>query len=293
MALSAIETAYIAGVASALTTGNSIGSNATAAAQNYCKLQDLVCILDILQASMQPTANLVCVVGSTTTNVRITAVPVNAYVGATLTFDAATTTAALQGVTRTVKSNSATEFIVDTLPAAPAVADEFTISGGPISGVITSLRDGKGRGDYLLAGVYGDNRVISDALSTLLQTLAGSTIPTRQLTRAAAVTAAGSTDTIINTVDSYRPDEFRHKRFVLGGETRTVVSNGEDFVVLNKALAGGAPAASTAYAIHHDHLDTDQLGKQAVHPGAHAENAVIGSVLTQLSSLVNAFVLPS
>lgn len=292
MALSATETAYIARVASALTTGTDIGSNARSAAQNYCKLQDLVCVLDILQANMQPPANLVCVVGSTTTNVRITAIPVNAYVGATLTFDAATTTVALRGVTRTVKSNSATEFIVDALPAAPAVADEFSISGGPISGIISSLRDGRGRGDWLSAGVYGDNRVVSDALFTLLQCLAGSIVPSRQVTRAGTVTSAGSTDTVINTVDSYRADELKNKRFVLGGQTRSIISNGENFIVLNKALSS-APAASTAFAVYHDSLDPNHLGLQAVHPGGHAENAVIGSVLTQLSTLVNAFVLPS
>ena len=292
MALPATESAYIARVALALTTGSDLGSNARGAAQNYCKSQDLVTILDILQSNMQPPAALTVAIGSTTTNVVITAVPVNAYVGATITFGPATTTVALRDVVRTVKSNSATGFVVDTLPGTPVAGDTFVLSGGPISQIITSLRDGKGRGDYLINGVYGDNRVVSDALSTLLQSLAGSVLPTRQLTHASAATVAGSTDTILQVAGSYRADEFNHKRLVISGQTRTVVSNGEDFIVLNKALSS-APAAATAFAIHHDHLDPAQLGKQTVHPGGHAENAVLGGMLTQLSTLVGAFVLPS
>lgn len=292
MSLSSAELAYIARVAGALTTGSDLGSNARGAGQNYLKLQDLVCILDILQSAMQPTSARTVVNGSTTTSIKITAVPVNAYVGATITFAAGTTTVALRGISRTVKSNNATDFVVDTLPGTPVTGDTFTLVGGPISGIITYLKGGKGRGDYFTNGVYGDNRVVSNALLMLLQTLAGSVVPSRQITRAGATTRAGSTDTIINTNDTYRPDEFNHKRIVISGQTRTIVSNGENFLVLNKALSS-APAAATAYAIHHDHLDVDQLGKQAVHPAGHAENAPIGALLTQLGVLVNAFVLPT
>lgn len=292
MALSSVELAYIARVAGALSQGADLGSNARAAGQNYCKLQDIVAILDILQSSMTPTGVVACAAPGTTTTAIVTAVPVNAYVGATLTFDPATTTVALQGATCTVLSNTATTFTTTTLPAATDTADEFTITGGPMASVITELKGNRLRSDNVPAGIYGDNRLIMDVLNRLLQSLAGSSTPTRTLSRSGAVTAAGSTDTILNTVDTYRPDEFKGKRIVISAQTRTVVSNGANFLVLNKALSS-APVAGVAYTVSHDYLDVSHLDKGAVHPGGHPNNAVLGSVLTQLSTLVHAFVLPT
>lgn len=292
MALSSVELAYIARVAGALSQGADLGSNARAAGQNYCKLQDIVAILDILQSSMTPTGVVTVASNGTTTTTIVTAVPVNAYIGATLTFAANTTTVALRGATCTVKSNTATTFTTSLLPAATAATDTFTISGGPMASVLTELKGSRLRSDNVPAGIYGDNRLIMDVLNRLLQSLAGSSTPTRTLSRSGAVTAAGSTDTILNTTDTYRPDEFKGKRIVIAAQTRTIVSNGANFLVLNKVLSA-APAAGVAYTVSHDYLDVSHLGKQAVHPGGHAENMVLGSILTQLSTLVHAFVLPT
>jgi len=105
---------------------------------------------------------------------------VNSLVGSTITFDAATTTVALQGVVAKVVANGVNDLrVVSTtggdLPAVPAVGDEFVLTFTTIDADITALRQGKSTGDTA-PNPYGPGPSIANAAIKMLTQL-GATLP--------------------------------------------------------------------------------------------------------------------
>jgi hypothetical protein len=85
-------------------------------------------------------------VSTTQINDRTAFTTLGSLFGAVITFDAATTTTALQGVSATVLSHTASVLVVTPLPAIPVEADEFTLSFSIADADIAVLRQGRTTG---------------------------------------------------------------------------------------------------------------------------------------------------
>jgi hypothetical protein len=108
----------------------------------------------------------------------------DALVGATITFAAATTTADLQGLSRTVVGSSANVLYLNTpLPTSPAIGDTFTLAYTVIDTDLASLRGGKNLGDSQ-SNPYGNGPALANALLKMIAGL-GAT-PSSYLDAAAA-----------------------------------------------------------------------------------------------------------
>lgn len=224
----------------------------------------------------------------------------NAHVGDTFTFDAGTTTSALQGLSFTVASNTTTTLTFEeTMPAASASGDDGLLTSTSMQGAIDALRGGGGLADAPRGSVYGDMRTVADALNRLTE-LMGATQAERNLGRPGLVTAAGSTASVINVATqgvNMRIDEMRGAKVVVDSDTtnpRICVQNDENSLTLNKDLTGGIPAAAEAVVIT---VPADQAhksyGKLAVHPGAQpGENIFLANLIQQAEDAVIAFTLP-
>lgn len=277
-ALSAPVTAYIDGIIDNLNQGNSLGSGAYGAAQHYLRAQDMATILDLLVEAVPNSASLTATGGSTTTCVVTTLEP-NLYPGATITFDPATTTVALQGTTHTVASNDATTLTVTaTMPAACAAGDTFVLSGhvldDTVTPVVSELRGGRGRGDAPPTNVYGLMRKVADAFEKI-KTISGSAGVLPTVSRPGAETIAGSTTTQIKTDQTMRIDEMQGLELHIAGEVARILSNNETDLYLKTALVGGAPAAATAYEIKRNPNTLNDTRKHTVHPGGHPDNRTL------------------
>lgn len=102
---------------------------------------------------------------------------VNSLVGATFTFDAATSTAALQGVSRTVISNTTDVIVFDrALPANTAVGDVGVLTFTTIDKDLEALKQGKGLGDTA-SNPYGPGPSMINALVVLIEQLGGTLPP--------------------------------------------------------------------------------------------------------------------
>lgn len=172
---------YIDAVIASLTTGselnvppNSVGSGTIhAAAQNYLRAQDAATILELL-SSLVATGELTAAADGTTTTVVEdvgTFIP-GKWVGATLTFEADTTTAALQSVSRTVIANDdATLTLGEALPAASATGDTFKLYAAPVADEISAIRQGQSGYDAPRGSVYGDYRHVIAAYQKFIEQL--------------------------------------------------------------------------------------------------------------------------
>lgn len=286
-ALPTVVSTYIDGIIDALRIGSDLGQGLNAAGRNYLRGQDLATVLELLQESSASTVTLAA--AGTTSTVVVTSAPAGLYAGATVTFSDTTTTAALQGVTATVDSNTTTVLtLAGTLPAAPAIGDIVTISHGFLNASIAEIRQGKSKGEGPV-NAYGLNRTAMDALQKLV-TVYGGTLPETSITRAAAVTAAGSTVTEVKTADTYRIDELKGFTLVISGESRPIVGNNEDTLVFVKPLAS-APAAATAYSVKRL-LQASPITAGSTHPGGHPDNVHLANVLEYCSALATSVVLP-
>lgn len=101
---------------------------------------------------------------------------VNSLVGATFTFDAATTTVALRGVSRRVASNTVNDLVFDTvLPANTAIGDVGVLEFTSIDKDLDAMEQTKGLGDGA-PNPYGPGPSLANA-SIVLMTLLGATLP--------------------------------------------------------------------------------------------------------------------
>lgn len=109
---------------------------------------------------------------------------VNSLVGATITFDAATTTAALQGESAVVSSNTVNECFFNTpLPDTPVAGDEYVVTFTALDTKLAVLTGGKPSGSSQ-SNPYGYGPIFLDIVALLLALL-GASVPS-YLTSAAA-----------------------------------------------------------------------------------------------------------
>lgn len=288
-ALPTVVSTYIDNITDSLKVGSDLGQNLRAAGRNYLRAQDLATILELLQDATG-SATLTATAGSTTT-ATVASIPANSYVGALVTFAANTTTVALRGVTTRVLSHTTTVFtFTTTLEAAVAVGDTFTVKHDFLNASISEIRQGKAKGENPPGNVYGMNRTAMDAMQKLLSKL-GSTLPETNISHSGAQVAAGCTDTVLKTKDTYRIDEFKGLTINISSQDRTIVSNTENTVVLNKALSS-APAADTAYTVKRQ-LQAAPIQAHITHPGGHPDNAHLANAIALCKTVVAALVLPT
>lgn len=102
---------------------------------------------------------------------------VNSLVGATFTFDAATPTAALQGVVRTVVSNTADVIVFnEALPAVTAIGDFGALEYTSIDADLEAMKQGKGLADSA-SNPYGPGPNFVNAVIKLNELLDGAALP--------------------------------------------------------------------------------------------------------------------
>jgi len=157
--------------------GGAQGSNAAniqTMPLNFLKAQDMSTVLDMFQQAVSQTATMTAQTGSSATSiVRVagTFVP-NTQVGNQVVFAANTTTVALRGVVATILANDNISLTVATLPAAVVNGDTFTIVANFISSDISKLRQGEELASSPRGNIYGDYRIVQNALAKVTQQLA-------------------------------------------------------------------------------------------------------------------------
>lgn len=163
---------YLDSVVASLSEGSPLNNPTTAraASQNYLRSQDSVNILELLQGLLSQPSVLTVVSGTTTTVEDGAATFVaNSYDDSYVVFASNTTTAALRGVSRRIRSNSATTLtLVSALPASPVIGDTYTIVAGQVEDFITAIRNGSS------GNPYGDRRTVIAAFQKLISQLGGS-----------------------------------------------------------------------------------------------------------------------
>jgi len=275
---------------------NSASGQGAPVGGGYLRAQDLAIFLELLQDACS--ASLTATGGTTTTAVVASIPNGGEYVGAKVTFADDTTTAGLRGEVAYVGSHNATTFtFTRTLPAAVANTDTFTIELLLVAPELASLCEGPdtAKAHAPAGSVYGETRVALDAIAKLIEQVGNTTVPVRVLSRSAVETAAGSTDTLVKSVDTMRVDGFKGKNLVIAGETRRIVGNTSDSFLLAKALSS-APAAATAFQIVEPTTDfrPGNFELANTHPGGgHANNAFMAYLLKQAQKAVEGLVLPA
>ena len=171
-ALATVVTNYLTAIKTALQQGTDLGSNVRGAAQNYLRAQDMATVLELLQDALDQTSNLTATGGTARSVIdgAGTFVP-GQQVGNVVTF-AGNVTSALAGVSATVFANDDRSLTFkDALPGTPASGDTYTIAGGIVADAISELREGKGLADSPAGSVYGDDRIVRDALVRAIRQL--------------------------------------------------------------------------------------------------------------------------
>lgn len=100
---------------------------------------------------------------------------VNSLVGATFTYDPATTTVALRGVTRIVQSNTVNKITFTEPTVANQAGDTGTLEFTSVDANLAAMRQGKATGDSA-SNPYGPGPALADAAIKLLTQL-GATLP--------------------------------------------------------------------------------------------------------------------
>ncbi|NJL53730.1 hypothetical protein HC928_00395 [bacterium] len=150
-------------------SGGAQGANVSSVATyplNFLRAQDMASVLELMQDSMtQTTALTTTANGSTTTLVDGAGsfVP-GQQVGNLVRFKGDTTTVALRGLSFRILGNDDRTLRVETMPAATVNGDTYEILGGIVDAHIDDLREGKGLGDSPSGNIYGDYRIVQDAL---------------------------------------------------------------------------------------------------------------------------------
>jgi len=299
-ALPTVVTDYLTAVKDALTTGPDLGNNLRAGSQNYLRAQDMATVLDLLQTYGFSQSSALTATGGTVRTVVDGAATfvANTQVGNTVVF-AGNTTASLAGVERRVIANDTTTltFEGDDMPAAPAAGDEYTIRGTMFQEFVDELRDGKNLADSPAGNPYGANMSALGGLLKGVESLGG-TVVERNIGRPGLLTAAGSTDTVVQLETAgipFRVDGIRGTKLTVSGESRVVLTNTESAATLKGALSS-APSASTAVTltVPVDDFGGTSMPKIVAHPGAQpGENKYLANLIDQLQTLVVAFSLPT
>lgn len=268
----------------------------TAPAIGYLRAQDFATILELFQEAVSPTAAVTATAGSTTTATVAAAGVANSLAGARVVFGAATATVALRGVEAYVVSNTTTVLTFDrVLPGAVANTDTFALTQGLVAREIQELREGLSRADAPRGSIYGNWRTVASALQRMSQQLAAASLPVKSMSRAGLVTAAGSTDLEIKSVDSdMKIDGFKGFHLTIAGETRRIVRNSEDTFLLSKALTS-APAAAIAFSIAFDITSSDVFPGHfnMTQPGGHPDSIYVAYLLGVVQAIVVAYTVPA
>ena len=295
-ALPAAVSTYLTTVKNSLKDHASDDATVDVAPSQFIRAMHLSAALDLLQNACDQTSNLTVVSGTTTslTDGASTFVA-GSMIGAYVTF-AGNVTAALAGLTYRVWKNTTTTLtFTETLAAAPAAGDTYTIRAGFLDEVISELRDGRNVGDNACADGSGDYRLVLDGLARGIRQLGGTL---RERTMFSGVTASGSTTTEIALNirgGAVRVDEFRGLKLNLTGSNPvTVISNTEEGVcTVSSAVSGGAPAADVAVTLTVPSDSSNFQSGRDVHPGAHQSSYVLADLLDQFQTAVTSFTLPT
>ncbi len=171
-ALSATTAAFLQRIKDDLTIGSDLGSSVRGAAQNYLRAQDMATALELLMDALDTVA--LTAVSGTTSSVTDGAATFVAsrQIGNVVTFTG-NVTAGLAGVTAVVLANTTITltFEAASLPFAPASGDTYSIDGGFLDAIISDLRSGQGLADAPSSNVFGNSRLIQDALLQLVNRL--------------------------------------------------------------------------------------------------------------------------
>jgi hypothetical protein len=126
-------------------------------------------------------------------------------VGSTITFAAATTTAALRGLTRTITAHTNANHLLfhEALPTAPVIGDTWTLAFSVADAEIAVLRQGRGTGG-MGPDPYKSGPNILNSMLKMLELLGS----TRGLPDTGTTDGAGATTTLVTsgmgaTVDAY------------------------------------------------------------------------------------------
>ena len=294
-ALATVVSDFLTQVKDSLSTGKDLGSNVQGPPLNYLKAQDMASVLELLQDALDAAGPLTAVSGTATSVTDgASTFEADTQVGNIVTFTG-NVTAGLAGVEAVVISNDTTtlNFASGALPEAPAVGDTYSIRAAFLDKYIEDLREGKGLADAPAGSVYGEHRVVLDALCLLIRQLGG-TVPDISLSHASLEVGSGSTDSAIVLSEEMRIDQHKGDVLTISGETRKIVNNTE--YVANVAPAfSSAPSAATAAAISagRDRSDS-RLSRVTAHPGAQpGENQYLSSLIDAAQTLVVAFTTPS
>lgn len=295
-ALPSEVTAYLTTVKDSLSVGKDLGSSVRGPALNYLRAQDMATVLRLLQDALQ-TGNLTAVSGSTTTFVDgASTFTAGAQVGNIAVFDAATTTAALQGVEVEIVANTTTTLtFAEALPAAVATGDVLTIRGNFVQSHIDDLDEGKGLAEAPAGSVYGESRTVADALVRLVRQL-GASVNNRTMMTTTALAGASDTELALDMKGtSPRIDQFKGLMLDYDGGTdiRKVISNTDAGVLTVAPAVGTNPSGGEAVVLYVAEDDSSTDRQRLVHPGAHQDNAVLADLIDQAQAAVVAFTLPT
>jgi len=309
----AINTAAPALVLALLPTGSGAGSLSAAVPQtnlaggrggengvqtlplNFLRAQDMASVMELLMDALDQSTPLTATAGSVRSVTDAGAFVANTQVGNTVRFTG-NVTAALAGVEAVVLSNTANVLnFTSALSVAPAVGDTFTIRGSMVDGAIRALLEGRvGSANAPPGNVFGDSRIVTDALVRIVQQLGGATIAENTLF--SGLTAAGSSASSIklNTRGaSLRIDELKNLKVnVTGFGIRKIVSNDESSVTVAPAFSA-APGAGVAVVVTMPEDSTDASRNYTFAPGGQPrDNKALAEVLRAAQAAVVAFVLP-
>lgn len=262
---------------------------------NFLRAQDMASVLEVLQDALDQSSALTAT-GGTATSVQDTgAFAANTQVGNIVRFTG-NTTAALAGVEARVVSNTANAlfFANGALPATPAAGDTYTIRGGLVDSIISELRDGRSSGDSPAGNLYGDSRLVVDALVRMCRQLGG-TVSDRTLM--SGTTGSGSTTTkvVLNMLGiRLRPDQFKGMRLnVTGFGIRKITGNDESGVFFDLPYSS-APGSAVAFTIALPQDSTDADTNLTFAPGGQpANNKLLAELIRVTEAAVVAFVLPT
>lgn len=261
-------------------------------AAGYLRAQDMATVVELLQESFD--ASLTATGGTTTTAVVASLGTANRYRGATVTFAADTTTVGLRGVSATVLSSAVnTLTFSSTLPAAVANTDTFTISLNLVNDEIDTLRQGGGRADAPRGSVYGETRIVLNALNKLHQQIQNVTTPVHERTLLTTTVGYTASDTL--QVAGYnatmRIDEYKGLTLVTaGGDRRVIVSNDETSFRFTRpvSVVGG-----DALTVRVPTNTPDHITLSGVHPGGHPDSSYLAFLLGLVQAVVEASALPA
>lgn len=163
----------VAVAATALAGGSQGSGRATTGTLplNFLRAQDMSTVLELFQNALSVTGTMTALTGSSAILVQDDAgtyVP-NQQIGNFVKFKANTTTVALRGVTSLITANTNSALTVQTLPAAVVNGDTYEIVCTIASSDIAALRQGKGLADAPAGNLFGDWRIVENALAKLTQ----------------------------------------------------------------------------------------------------------------------------